>query len=81
MSSKSKISPYELEIFNNILSSVAEEMGAVLIKAAYSPNIKERRDLSCALFDGLGEMVSQAAHIPVHLGSMSFAVKSVLNEL
>ena len=48
--------PYELEIFNNILSSVAEEMGAVLIKAAYSPNIKERRDLSCALFDELGEM-------------------------
>jgi len=81
MSNKIKISPYELEIFNNILSSVAEEMGAVLIKAAYSPNIKERRDLSCALFDGLGEMVSQAAHIPVHLGSMSFAVKAVLNEL
>jgi len=81
MSNKSKISPYELEIFNNILSSVAEEMGAILIKAAYSPNIKERRDLSCALFDELGEMVSQAAHIPVHLGSMSFAVKSVLNEL
>jgi N-methylhydantoinase B len=81
MSNKSKISPYELEIFNNILSSVAEEMGAVLIKAAYSPNIKERRDLSCALFDEKGEMVSQAAHIPVHLGSMGFAVKSVASEL
>ncbi|NIP37519.1 MAG: hydantoinase B/oxoprolinase family protein [Candidatus Dadabacteria bacterium] len=81
MSSNKKLSPYEIEIFNNMLGSIAEEMGAVLIKAAYSPNIKERRDLSCAIFEENGEMVSQAAHIPVHLGSMSFAVKSVLSEL
>lgn len=61
-----------------MLSSVAEEMGAVLIKAAYSPNIKERRDLSCAIFNATGEMAAQASHIPVHLGSMSFAVKAVI---
>lgn len=81
MSKAKKLSPYEIEIFNNILGSIAEEMGTMLIRAAYSPNIKERRDLSCALFEENGEMVSQAAHIPVHLGSMSFAVKSVLSEL
>lgn len=81
MKKNTKLSAYELEIFNNILGSIAEEMGAVLIKAAYSPNIKERRDLSCAIFNEKGEMISQAAHIPVHLGSMSFAVRSVLEEL
>jgi N-methylhydantoinase B len=75
------LSPFELEIFRNILSSIAEEMGMILVRAAFSPNIKERRDLSCAIFDSNGEMIAQAAHIPVHLGSMSFSVKSVLEEL
>lgn len=75
------IDPFELEIFKNILSSIAEEMGSLLIRASYSPNIKERRDLSCAIFDKSGDMVAQAAHIPVHLGSMSFAVKAVLDGL
>lgn len=74
------LSPFELEIFQNILSSIAEEMGVVLIRAGFSPNIKERRDLSCAIFMGDGEMIAQAAHIPVHLGSMSFAVKAVITE-
>ncbi len=74
------LNPFELEIFQNILSSIAEEMGMVLIRAAFSPNIKERRDLSCAIFDSKGEMIAQAAHIPVHLGSMSFAVKAILEE-
>lgn len=74
------LNPFELEIFQNMLSSIAEEMGMVLIRAAFSPNIKERRDLSCAIFDSRGEMIAQAAHIPVHLGSMSFAVKAVLEE-
>lgn len=73
------LNPFELEIFQSVLSSVAEEMGMVLIRAAYSPNIKERRDLSCAIFQADGEMIAQAAHIPVHLGSMSFAVKAVLD--
>ncbi|MGQ0793448.1 MAG: hydantoinase B/oxoprolinase family protein [Deltaproteobacteria bacterium] len=72
------ITPYELEIFHSILSSIAEEMGSLLVRAALSPNIKERRDLSCALFNAQGEMIAQAAHIPVHLGSMSFAVKAVM---
>lgn len=74
------LSPFELEIFQNTLSSIAEEMGGVLIRAGFSPNIKERRDLSCAIFKADGEMIAQAAHIPVHLGSMSFAVKAVISE-
>ncbi|MDA2918944.1 hydantoinase B/oxoprolinase family protein [Desulfobacterota bacterium AH_259_B03_O07] len=74
------LSPFELEIFRNILSSIAEEMGMVLVRAGFSPNIKERRDLSCAVFGSNGDMIAQAAHIPVHLGSMSFSVKSVLEE-
>ncbi|NPA15822.1 MAG: hydantoinase B/oxoprolinase family protein [Deferribacteres bacterium] len=71
--------PVRLEVFRNLFSSVAEEMGMVLTRCAFSPNIKERRDLSCALFDEKGELVAQAAHIPVHLGSMPFAVKSALS--
>ena len=67
----------ELEIFNNLLSTVADEMGTVLIRSAYSPNIKERRDLSCAVFNSTGDMIAQAAHIPVHLGSMSFSVDAI----
>jgi len=70
----------ELEIFNNVLSTVAEEMGNVLIRSAYSPNIKERRDLSCAVFNRSGDMIAQAAHIPVHLGSMSFSVDAIIEE-
>ena len=72
------VTPYELTIFNNILSTIAEEMGSVLIRAAFSPNIKERRDLSCAIFNSTGDMIAQAAHIPVHLGSMSFSVGAVI---
>ncbi|MGH7885644.1 MAG: hydantoinase B/oxoprolinase family protein [Thermodesulfobacteriota bacterium] len=75
-----KLNLLELEIFKNQLSTIAEEMGTVLIRAAFSPNIKERRDLSCAIFNSEGEMIAQAAHIPVHLGSMSFSIKTVLEE-
>ncbi len=71
---------FELEIFNNLLGTIAEEMGSVLVRAGFSPNIKERRDLSCAIFNPTGEMIAQAAHIPIHLGSMSFAAKAVLTE-
>lgn len=74
-----QLSPFELEIYQNILSSIAEEMGVVLIRAGFSPNIKERRDLSCAIFQANGEMIAQAAHIPIHLASMSFAVRAVLS--
>ncbi|MCL7417227.1 MAG: hydantoinase B/oxoprolinase family protein, partial [Halalkalicoccus sp.] len=66
-----------LEILRNQLESIAEEMGQVLITGAYSPNIKERRDCSTALFDAEGRMVAQAEHIPVHLGAMPEAVETV----
>ena len=66
--------PVRLEVFKHLYSSVAEEMGMVLRRTGYSPNIKERRDYSCALFDIKGRMFAQAAHIPVHLGSMPLSV-------
>ena len=72
--------PVLLEVFNNRFSSIAEEMGAVLQRTAFSPNIKERRDFSCAIFDRNGELVTQAAHIPVHLGSMPLSVKEALKK-
>ncbi|NPA32561.1 MAG: hydantoinase B/oxoprolinase family protein [Aquificae bacterium] len=67
-----------MEVFKNAFSSVAEEMGKVLQRTAFSPNIKERRDFSCALFDKEGNLIAQASHIPVHLGSMPESVKSAL---
>jgi 5-oxoprolinase (ATP-hydrolysing) len=71
-------SPVRLEIFKHLLASIAEEMGVVLKKASYSPNIKERRDYSCAVFDRQGQMIAQAAHIPVHLGSMPLSVAAAV---
>ena len=70
--------PISLEIFNNLFSAICEEMGVVLCKSSFSTNIKERRDFSCALFDGRGEMVAQAEHLPVHLASMSLSVKEAI---
>lgn len=67
-----------LEVFNNLFASVAEEMGTALQRTAYSPNIKERRDFSCAVFDSRARMVAQAAHIPVHLGAMPLSVEKAL---
>src|SRR5438067_86420 len=69
--------PAILSIFNSLLVSVAEEMGAVLGRSALSPNIRERRDYSCAVFDRRGRMIAQAAHIPVHLGAMPASVEAV----
>jgi len=71
------IDPVTLEVLRNQLESIAEEMGQTLIRGAYSPNIKERRDCSTALFDARGRMVAQAEHIPVHLGAMPAAVDAV----
>jgi len=68
----------DLAIADAVLASIAEEMGTALGRTAYSPNIKERRDYSCALFDANGEMVAQAAHMPVHLGAMPAAVREVM---
>jgi N-methylhydantoinase B len=73
------MNPVEIEIFNHLFQSIAEEMGAVLMRAAFSPNIKERRDHSCAVFDSTGSLLSQAAHIPVHLGSMPMSVRSAID--
>ncbi|MCH8881049.1 MAG: hydantoinase B/oxoprolinase family protein [Planctomycetes bacterium] len=70
--------PADLAFFGNLLTSIAEEMGASLIRSAYSSNIKERRDCSCAVFDGDGRLVAQAAHIPVHLGAMPASVRAAL---
>jgi len=72
-----EIDPVTLEILRNQLEGVAEEMGKVLIRGAYSPNIKERQDCSTALFDAEGRMIAQAEHIPVHLGAMPEAVAAV----
>jgi N-methylhydantoinase B len=68
--------PATLSIVYDLLSSIAEEMGVTLGRTAHSPNIKERRDYSCAVFDREGRMVAQAAHMPVHLGAMPFAVRA-----
>ncbi|MEO6211362.1 MAG: hydantoinase B/oxoprolinase family protein, partial [Gemmatimonadaceae bacterium] len=67
----------ELEVMGHAWSAIAEEMGSVLVRSALSPNIRERRDASAALFDAGGRMVAQAAHIPVHLGAMPEAVRAV----
>ncbi len=72
------IDPIALEVFHHRLSAIAEEMGLTLCRSAFSPNIKERRDYSCAIFDARGTMAAQAAHIPVHLGSAPQSVLAVL---
>ncbi len=72
------VNPVSLEIFRSALTAIAEEMGAVLMHSSYSPNIKERRDFSCALFDAHGRLIAQAAHIPVHLGAMPDSVAAAL---
>lgn len=71
----------EIAVLHHALVGVAEEMGEALKRAAYSPNIKERRDYSCALFDANGRLLAQAAHLPVHLGSMPASVEAVLKKL
>jgi N-methylhydantoinase B len=69
--------PVSLAVFNSLFSSIAEEMGATLVLSSLSPNIRERRDLSCAVFDAKGQLVAQAAHIPVHLAAMPASVEAV----
>jgi len=70
--------PIELEVFKNLYHSIAEEMGAVLRRTAFSPNIKERRDYSCAVFDNDGEVIAMGDHMPVHLGSMPRSVRAAI---
>src|SRR5579863_1683031 len=71
----------ELEIFKHLFQSIAEEMGASLRRTALSPNIKERRDYSCALFDAAGQALAMGDHMPVHLGSMPMSVRAAIDEL
>src|SRR4051812_46047607 len=77
MSDHTVIDPLELSVLAHAVAMIAEEMGAVLVRSALSPNIRERRDASAALFDARGRMVAQPAHIPVHLGAMPEAVAAV----
>jgi len=72
------VDPVMLEIFNNLFMSIAEQMGVVLEKTSHSVNIKERLDFSCAVFDQDGELIANAPHMPVHLGSMSESIKAVI---
>src|SRR5215208_3653679 len=71
--------PVKLEIFKSLYSSVAEEMGVSLRRSAFSPNIKERRDYSCAVFNREGVLIAQGDHMPVHLGSMPMSVRAALD--
>ncbi|KAF3981989.1 MAG: 5-oxoprolinase [Methylococcales symbiont of Hymedesmia sp. n. MRB-2018] len=71
--------PVMLEIFNNLFMSIAEQMGVTLQNTAYSANIKERLDFSCAIFDNTGNLVANAPHVPVHLGSMAESVNTIIN--
>ena len=70
-----------LEVMKNAFASITEEMGAALVRSAYSTNIKDRRDCSCALYTNKGHILAQAEHIPLHLGVMAHAVKEILQEL
>jgi len=73
-----KVDPIELELFKNVFVAISEEMAAVLGRTALSPNIKERKDFSCALFNRAGETLAQGSHIPVHLGAMPLSVQAAL---
>ncbi|MES1991320.1 MAG: hydantoinase B/oxoprolinase family protein [Pseudomonadota bacterium] len=75
-----KVDPVMLEIFNNLFMSIAEQMGFTLEKTAFSVNIKERLDFSCAVFDRAGGLVANAPHMPVHLGSMGASVRAVIDQ-
>jgi N-methylhydantoinase B len=78
---KTRFDPTTLEIYRALFTSVAEEMGIALRRTAFSPNIKERRDYSCAVFDARGSVIAQGDHMPVHLGSMPMAVAAALAEI
>ena len=80
MSRHDGFDPLALMVMSHAVSMIAEEMGAVLERGALSPNIRERRDASSALFDARGRMVAQAAHIPVHLGAMPESVRAKVFE-
>jgi N-methylhydantoinase B len=73
--------PLRLDVFHHLFAAAAEEMGAGLLRSSFSTNIRERRDFSCALFDGRGRMIGQAAHLPVHLGSTPLSVQAAIQRV
>lgn len=75
-----KVDPIIVEVLSNAFMSIAEEMGGILVRTAYSTNIKERKDCSCAIFNAKGETIAQAEHIPVHLGSMLGIIQEICNK-
>jgi len=70
-----------LDVFHHLFAAIAEEMGATLMRSSFSPNIRERRDFSCALFDGRGRMIGQASHLPIHLGSTPMSVVAAIERI
>ncbi|MEC8137837.1 MAG: hydantoinase B/oxoprolinase family protein, partial [Pseudomonadota bacterium] len=80
LSESRPIDAIEIEVFNNRVLAIIEEMGAKLVRSSFSPNIKERRDCSVALFDAGGRSIGQAAHIPIHLGSLKGGVDAILRD-
>jgi N-methylhydantoinase B len=77
-SSRRAFDPLRLDVFHHLFAAAAEEMGAVLLRSSFSTNVRERRDFSCALFDALGRMIGQAAHLPIHLGSTPMSVQAAI---
>jgi len=75
-----EVDPVMLEVFNNLFMSIAEQMGSTLEKTSYSVNMKERLDFSCAIFDQYGDLIANAPHMPVHLGSMSESIRAVIRQ-
>jgi N-methylhydantoinase B/oxoprolinase/acetone carboxylase alpha subunit len=73
-----RINPLEFEVFRNVFLSIAEEMGVTLCRTSFSPNIKERLDYSCAVYDGAGDTIAQGDHMPVHLGAMPLSVRAAI---
>jgi len=76
-----RLDPLRLDVFHHLFAAIAEEMGATLQRSSFSPNIRERRDFSCALFDGEGRMIGQASHLPVHLGSTPMSVAAAIERI
>src|SRR5437868_14558400 len=74
-----RIDPIAFEVFENLFVSVAEEMGVTLCRTSFSPNIKERLDYSCAVYDAHGETIAQGDHMPVHLGAMPRSVRAAID--
>src|SRR5512143_1342729 len=73
------ISPIDFEVFKNLFLAIAEEMGVTLRRTGFSPNIKERLDYSCAIYDADGETIAQGDHMPVHLGAMPLSVRAAID--